>query len=608
MVRFCARVSRVLTKMVESFASPSDVADQVSHNELPCVFLGEYTMMKFCDITSRNELADFLGIPRQKLTYVLYVKKVDSYYKSFKIPKKNGDSRTINAPTDDLKFIQKQLANKLQKYQIDIWNRYKVSPNISHGFVKRKSIITNAKIHRNKKYVLNLDLKDFFDSFHFGRVRGFFEKNREFSLPLEVATVIAQLTCFKGALPQGAPSSPVVTNLMCQILDNRLLKISKKYKLDYTRYADDLTFSTNNKLFLDLKDEFFITIKKEIEHAGFKINEKKTRLLYKDSKQTVTGLVVNKKINVDQGYYRKTKSMAHSLYMQGEFTIDGQPGTIEQLEGRFSFINQLDWYNNKLDNQIHNFDTLTGREREFKRFLFYKYFYGNSTPIVVTEGKTDVRYLKSALKSLYKEYPNLISKTIDGKFEYKISFLKRTKRLEYFLNIRLDGADTIQNIYKYFVDGKARERKKYPNYFNYFQQSGITPHMPVVLLFDNELESKRPLRKFLLGQNFSDEQIDELRNNQYLKILENGNLFLLTNPLISGKKECEIEYLFSQETLNHQIDGKKLCLKDNYDTNQYYGKEIFSQYILSNFKNIDFTGFRPLLNKLDLIVTSYSST
>ena len=570
-------------------------------------FLGDYSMMKFCDIASRNELADFLEISRKQLTYVLYVKKVDSYYKSFDIPKKNGDVRTINAPTDDLKYIQKQLAKALQEYQIDIWNSHKVKPNISHGFEKRKSIITNAKVHRNKKYVLNLDLEDFFDSFHFGRVRGFFEKNRNFALPLEVATIIAQLTCFKGSLPQGAPTSPVITNLVCRILDNRLLRISKKYKLDYTRYADDLTFSTNNKSFLDFKDEFFLAINKEIQHAGFKINANKTRLSYKDSKQTVTGLIVNKKINVDQKYYRKTKSMAHSLYTKGKFTIDGQTGTIEQLEGRFSFINQLDWYNNKLDNQPHEFGTLTGRERIFKRFLFYKYFYGNNTPIIVTEGKTDVRYLKSALKSLYQEYPNLISKTKDGKFEFKISFLKRTKRLQYFLNIRLDGADTIQNIYKYFVDGKARERKKYPNYFSYFLQSGIPPHMPVVLLFDNELESKRPLRKFLTDQNFTDEQIEELRNNLYLKILKNGNLFLLTNPLIPGKKECEIEHLFSEETLSHQIDGKKLCLKDNYDIKKYYGKEIFSHYVLSDFKNIDFTGFRPLLDKLNLIVTSYSS-
>ena len=200
-----------------------------------CSFLlGDCTMAKFCDITSRNDLADFLEIPRKVLTYVLYVKKAENFYASFEIPKKNGGTRTIKAPSGELKSIQKKLARELERYQQDIWASKGIKPNLSHGFQKKKSIVTNARIHRNKKYVLNIDLQDFFDSFHFGRVRGFFHKNKDFALPIEVATVLAQLTCFERRLPQGAPTSPVVTNLLCQILDNRLLGIAKKYKLDYT--------------------------------------------------------------------------------------------------------------------------------------------------------------------------------------------------------------------------------------------------------------------------------------------------------------------------------------------------------------------------------------
>lgn len=563
-------------------------------------------MIKFCDLASRNELADFLLIPRQKLTYVLYIKKGESYYQSFKIPKKFGGEREIKAPAGDLKFIQKRLADVLWKYQLEIWKDHKVKPNLSHGFEKGKSILTNAKIHRNKRYVLNMDLENFFDSFHFGRVRGFFEKNRDFQLPLEVATVIAQLTCFEGKLPQGAPTSPVITNFMCQILDYRLLKAAKQYKLDYTRYADDLTFSTNNQNFLELKDQFLRNIQKEIHRAGFQINEKKTCLFYKDSRQTVTGLVVNKKLNILQEYFRTTKAMAHSLYTKGEFTINGQSGTVEQLEGRFSFINQLDWYNNRLDHQIHEISTLSGREREFRRFLFYKYFYGNSIPMIVTEGKTDVRYLKSALKSLYKEYPKLIIKTADGQYKFKVSFFKRTKRLQYFLGIRLDGADTMQNIYKYFIDGNARDKKRYPNYFKYFSKTGRYPHKPVLLLFDNELESSRPLYKFLSEYKYTKEQRKELQSNLYLKLQEKGNVYVLTNPLVDGDKECEIECLFSKEVLGHRINGKEFSRKDKYDTEKCYGKEIFSQYISSNYEKIDFSGFRPLLDALNFVVASYS--
>ena len=214
-------------------------------------------MDKFNEIKTRNELASFIDIEPKRLGYILYIKKTENCYTVFKIPKRNGGVRIIKAPNKSPKYIQRHLARKLQEYQLDIWKENNIHPNISHGFEKGKSIITNAKIHRNKKFVLNLDLENFFDSFHFGRIRGFFIKNKYFKLPTEVATVIAQLTCFKGRLPQGASTSPVITNLICKISDMRLLKIAKSYKLDYTRYADDLTFSTNDKLFLQRKDEFF---------------------------------------------------------------------------------------------------------------------------------------------------------------------------------------------------------------------------------------------------------------------------------------------------------------------------------------------------------------
>ena len=170
-----------------------------------------------------------------------------------------------------------------------------------------------------KRFVLNLDLENFFDSFHFGRVKGFFEKNNDFKMAPEVAIVVAQLTCYKGVLPQGAPTSPIITNLICNILDMRILKIAKKYRLDYTRYADDLSFSTNDKKFLTVYTMFYKEINKEINNVGLHINEKKTRLQFKDSRQTVTGLIVNKKVNINHNFYKTTRAMAHELYSKGEF-------------------------------------------------------------------------------------------------------------------------------------------------------------------------------------------------------------------------------------------------------------------------------------------------
>jgi len=150
---------------------------------------------------------------------------------------------------------------------------------------------------------------------------------------------MAQLVCYNGVLPQGAPTSPVITNYVCRILDKRVLKLARKYRLNYSRYADDLTFSTNIHFTENNFNNFMKELVIIINRSGFEINNDKTRFTYNCSRQIVTGLVVNKKVNCKRDYYKKTKAMAHALYKTGEFYIDGEKGTINQLEGRFSFIN-----------------------------------------------------------------------------------------------------------------------------------------------------------------------------------------------------------------------------------------------------------------------------
>ena len=555
-------------------------------------------------IDTRDELADLLRIPLKKLTHLLYVEGVDNLYRSFDIPKKSGGERHINAPTDELKGIQRKLADALWEHQADIWRNKNIKPNISHAFEQGKSIITNAKIHKNKRYVLNMDLENFFDTFHFGRVRGFFEKNNNFKLPIEMATVIAQLACYQGCLPQGAPSSPIITNLICQILDNRLLKIAKSYKLDYSRYADDITFSTNNKEFIAQSPIFIEELTKEIERAGFKINNKKTKLQYRDSRQEVTGLVVNKKISVDRRYYKATRAMAHSLYSTGSFEIDGEVGTTNQLEGRFSFLNQIERHNNKTDRKDHHSGNLNAREEQYRKFLFYKYFFMNDKPLIVTEGKTDIAYIKAALKNLYADYPDLISKVGPSEFTFKVTFLRRTQRLRYFFGLGLDGADTIKRIY-YFYRGVYENGNKHPNYAEYFERiSGVQSKNPTIFLFDNEISNKeKPLSKFLTAIRIKDNHKADLQKNLYINIT--GNLYLLTNPIPDTCKEAEIEDLFDDSTRAHVIAGKKFSPDGSFDNSLYYGKEIFSKYIFGNYETIDFSGFKPLLDSLNTIAKEY---
>lgn len=561
---------------------------------------GGVLIMEFHDIKTRNNLADFLKIPRKKLSYLLYKNDINDFYTSFEMDKKNGGVRKINAPLEELKEIQRKLAVAL--YNNKKKQERKNTP--SHGFEKEKSIITNAKIHRNKRLVLNIDLEDFFESFHFGRVRGFFIKNNNFLLSSEVATVIAQLTCYKGNLPQGAPTSPIITNLICEILDKRLLKISKRYKLDYTRYADDLTFSTNDKKFLYLQSEFYELLSSELIRAGFKINEKKKRLQLRNSRQVVTGLVVNKKVNVNRSFYKETRAMAHQLYKEGKFEINGKLAHLNQLEGRFAFINQLTRYNNKIDGDKHNFHNLSSRELQYQKFLFYKYFYANPKPIIVTEGKTDIAYLKAALKNLYYEYPNLITKNSDGSFEFKVSFLNKTKRLAYFLGIFQDGGSALNNIYNFF---NAKTKKSTSSYMSYFKRiSHTSPTNPVILLFDNEIKSgkNKPIGNFINHAKLDDKKKGFLEDEYMVNLID--NLFLLTVPLIDEKPECDIEDLFDKSTLSQKIGGKEFCKKDEFNHSKYYGKEIFSKFILDNYKDINFNEFRSILNNINHIMEIYA--
>ncbi len=497
-------------------------------------------MEELKEIQTRNELADYIKVPRQKLSYILYVKGTENLYKSFEIPKKSGGVRHIHAPEEELKQIQSKLAKVLYEYALKIKKIMVRSGNIAHAFVKGKGCFTNAKIHRNKRILVNVDLKDFFDSFHFGRVRGYFMKNRNYQLSEEVATVIAQIACYKGKLPQGAPTSPVITNLICGIFDIRILHLAKKYRLDYTRYADDLTFSTNDKKFQIYQEQFLEELTNEISKAGFSINQNKTRVQYRDSHQEVTGIVVNKKLNVIRKYYKDTRAMAYNLYKTGEYTIDGEKkGSIQQLEGRFSYINQFDKYNNKLGLEKHQFEYLNGRERAYSQFLFYKYFFANDKPLIITEGKTDIIYLKAALKKMWKEYPEFIAKNEKGQFEYKISFLKRSKRIEYFLNIKTDGADTLNNIME-FYGGSGNP--KYSKYIKYLKKiSDRKPSNIVVLMFDNELENKEsPISKF--SRRWLKGKQDELKKENWLYMQD--NLYVATTPLVPEYDQTDIEMLF----------------------------------------------------------------
>ncbi len=231
-------------------------------------------------------------------------------YRTFNIPKKNGKMRVISAP-------HKTLNNILHFLNILLTNIYE--PNGSAmGFVPGRSVVDNAKMHVGHNYVFNLDLKDFFTSINEARVVARlqcppFNFNRKLALTIGGLCAIRTI-CENGdvvfVLPQGAPTSPLLSNAISDNLDRRLRGLAKKYGLHYSRYADDITFSSMRNVYR--KDgQFWQDVQSVISDEGFTINETKTRLQKKNRRQEVTGLTVNSKPNVARQYIHDLRCILH---------------------------------------------------------------------------------------------------------------------------------------------------------------------------------------------------------------------------------------------------------------------------------------------------------
>ncbi len=327
--------------------------------------------------TSIHDVAALLGFRANAVSYILYKLPDARKYTTFQIPKRNGGHRTISAPLDALKLLQRRLSDLLQDCVDEINAEKKRGNRVAHGFVRARSTITNARQHRGRRWVFNLDLVDFFPSINFGRVRGFFLKNRDFELHEAVATIISQIACFHNALPQGSPCSPVISNLIAHLLDIRLVRLASDTGCTYSRYADDLTFSTNKR---DFPNAIAVqegatggaahswtpgaALQEVIESSGFRVNAQKTCMMYRTSRLAVTGLVVNKKINVRREYRHNVRAMVRKLVTTGSFEVLGateangrvvlekRAGTLDELRGMLGFINSVQLYNRSVTSDI----------------------------------------------------------------------------------------------------------------------------------------------------------------------------------------------------------------------------------------------------------------
>lgn len=310
----------------------------------------------FLKLTTAHQVATFLGTTYEEIAKIFYHTPNRYKYREFEVAKRTGGNRTISAPNKKIKDVQKILADVLLEI-------YKQKPSV-HGFSKDRSIVTNAQQHLDKKHIFNIDIKDFFPSIHFGRVKNLFAK-APFSLPHAAATVLAHICCFDNKLPQGAPTSPIITNLICIKLDTALQKLAKKHNCTYSRYADDISFSftcRENRLPREI-----VVIKssgiepgekltKKIEDNGFVINNKKIRLCTGSNRFEVTGLIVNEFPNVRRTYVQQIKSMIyawekygyenaemefHNRYYFHKRATDQKPKLQNVIKGKLSFLHMV---------------------------------------------------------------------------------------------------------------------------------------------------------------------------------------------------------------------------------------------------------------------------
>lgn len=310
--------------------------------------LEKYNLPVFEDALA---LAKSMQIDLKALQYLAYNRKVSkiNHYHTFELEKKSGGKRKISAPKAKLKEIQTWiLENILHKIPYTIE---------AHGFIKERSIVTNAMPHVNKDIVVNIDLKDFFPTVTHKRVKGLFHK---IGYSEEVATILSLLCTYseinettldgvtyyvqsgERKLPQGSPASPAISNMIVYKMDQKIKGLAKKLNFSYTRYADDMSFSTTEENSQNVSRLLFFT-KKIIESEGFIIHPDKVHVMRKGMQQKVTGVVVNKKLNVDRIQLRKFRAVLHNIEKNG--WKDQQWGKaihlINAIEGYINYVNMV---------------------------------------------------------------------------------------------------------------------------------------------------------------------------------------------------------------------------------------------------------------------------
>ena len=252
----------------------------------------EMKASRLCCIFSCAHLADLLQTPLDQL-YPLSREQRGNYH-IFHIKKSSGADRKIQAPIQKLKVVQRNILDTVL-HHVPL-NQH------AEGFRKKRSILTNAVHHVNSHILVKLDIQDFFPTISYKRVKGMY---LQLGYPRQVATLLSGLTTYQGVLPTGAPTSPAIANIISRKLDKRFVNLGRTTGFSYSRYADDMSISGNDEKIVKMIP-FFRQI---IQEEGFALNERKIRIMRKGRQQTVTGIVVNQKPNIDRREIKKLRAV-----------------------------------------------------------------------------------------------------------------------------------------------------------------------------------------------------------------------------------------------------------------------------------------------------------
>lgn len=558
----------------------------------------------FLNISSVDELSSYFGHTRRSLDYIIYVLIDEKKYKEFNIKKRRGGARSISSPNGAIRKLQAKLKSTLEEIY-----RPKVSV---HGYVSGRGIKSNASRHIRKKWVGKVDLQDFFPSIHFGRVFGLF-KSAPFNFDHDVAKRLAAICCHKGGLPQGGLTSPIISNIICSKLDVEITDLCKAMRVSYSRYADDMVFSSNQE---DFPNDILVfnapgasvgpKLLQILSNNGFAINPEKTSLISSKSRQMVTGVVVNRKMNVPKEYVRQLKGILHAWKKFGK----------DEVEKRF----------------FEKYDKRNRVGFEAGSISFEDVIRGKVLHVGAIKGWHDTVYL-----DLAKKFQNLSER-------FEVDKIRSYKDKQLHIKLYTEGISDLQHIEAAHVNhfsGNGFKSLKFDFetsiplggtmlYSKFNQQKGVTQDKLTIFLFDRDIDQTIFKEISKDGKEYS-----KWGNGLYAAILP------VPSTLHCHEREVSIECYYEQKDLKRRTDeGRRIYTKDEFNdqgdfsnsiflkyqypkkksyivddgvigpihfngslnqVNVALGKNAFSLNVKNNvtgFDNINFTGFKPLFDML----------